>query len=103
MVETTHVKIIPLHLVEDDVARDEGEGFGDAGEWRRNHVGFWNEVADLVRADAGDPSWQLREAEPVVVHWFRLVASALAPTLTEPELAWARAPKPPGTTNGWPG
>jgi hypothetical protein len=42
-------------------------------------VGFWNKVADLVRADAGDPSWQLREAEPVVVHWFRLVESAAAP------------------------
>jgi len=78
-VETTHVTIIPLHLVEDDVARDEGEGFADASEWRRDHVAFWNEVADLVRADAGDPSWQLREAEPVVVHWFRLVGSAAEP------------------------
>jgi 5-(carboxyamino)imidazole ribonucleotide synthase len=28
-----------------------------------------------VRAEAGDPAWELRESEPVVVHWFRLVAS----------------------------
>ena len=26
-VETTRVRIIPLHLIGDDVARDEGEGF----------------------------------------------------------------------------
>lgn len=79
VVETTRVMIIPLHLVGDDVARDEGEGFADAEEWRRDHVSFWHEVTDLVRADAGDPTWQLREAEPVVVHWFRLVQPAAAP------------------------
>lgn len=78
IVETTRVTIIPLHLVGDDVARDEGEGFADAEEWRRDHVAFWNEVTDMVRADAGDPSWQLREAEPVVVHWFRLLRSSAA-------------------------
>ena len=41
---------------------------------------FWAEVADLVRADAGNPDWQLREAEPVAVHWFRLLEPAAAPT-----------------------
>jgi uncharacterized protein YhfF len=73
VVETTRVRIIPLHLVGDDVAHDEGEAFADAAAWRRDHVAFWTEIADLVRADAGDPSWQLRDAEPVVVQWFRLV------------------------------
>lgn len=80
VVETTRVTIIALSLVGDDVARDEGEGFADAAEWRRDHVRFWNEVAELVRADAGDPTWRLRETEPVVVHWFRLVPAAAAPT-----------------------
>jgi uncharacterized protein YhfF len=84
MVETTRVTIIPLHLVGDDVARDEGECFTDAADWRRAHVSFWAEVADLVRADAGDPAWQLREAEPVVVQWFRL--------LEPPECASAQRP-----------
>jgi uncharacterized protein YhfF len=74
-VETTKVTITPLHLVGDDVAHDEGEGFADAAAWRRAHVRFWDEVADLVRAEAGDPSWELRESEPVVVQWFRLVQS----------------------------
>jgi uncharacterized protein YhfF len=74
-VQTTGVTITPLNLVGDDVARAEGEGFDSAAEWRRPHVSFWDHVAPLVRADAGDPAWQLREAEPVVVHWFRLVPS----------------------------
>ena len=80
VVETTRVTIVPLHLVGNDVARDEGEGFTDAAQWRQAHVASWAEVADLVRADAGDPTWQLREAEPVVVHWFRLLEPAAAPT-----------------------
>jgi DNA-binding transcriptional regulator YhcF (GntR family)/uncharacterized protein YhfF len=75
-VETTKATITPLHLIGDDVAIAEGEGFADAAEWRRDHVAFWADVAHLVRADAGDPSWELRDAEPVVVHWFRLVPSA---------------------------
>ena len=79
VVETTGVTITPLHLVGDDVARDEGEGFADAEEWRRDHVAFWHEVTDLVRADAGDPDWRLRETEPVVVHRFRLVQPTSAP------------------------
>lgn len=76
MVETTRVTIMPLHQVGDDVARDEGEGFADAADWRRDHESFWHQVADLIRADAGDPEWQLRECEPVVVEWFRLLDRA---------------------------
>ena len=72
-VETTRVAITPLHLVGDDVARAEGEGFADAGDWRRAHVAFWADVTEFVRADAGDPEWRLRDAEPVVVHWFRVI------------------------------
>ncbi len=73
-VETTRVTITPLHLVGDDVARDEGEGFADAADWRRDHVAYWNAIVDLIRAEAGDPDWTLRESEPVVVQWFRLVS-----------------------------
>jgi uncharacterized protein YhfF len=72
-VQTTRVAIVPLSDVGDDIARDEGEGFADAADWHRTHVAFWQEVADLVRADAADPDWQLREHEPVVVHWFRVI------------------------------
>ena len=72
-VQTTNVTITPLNLVRDDVARAEGEGFRTVDEWHRAHVSFWADVAELIRAEAGDPGWQLREAEPVVIHWFRLV------------------------------
>lgn len=73
IVETVRVRILPLNLVGDDVAHDEGEGFANAAQWRRDHEAFWAEVAGLVRAEAGDPDWQLRDGEPIVVHWFRLV------------------------------
>lgn len=72
-VETTRVTITPLNLVGDDVASAEGEGFANAQEWRSDHEQFWSDVAELVREEAGDPEWQLRDAEPVVVHWFRLL------------------------------
>lgn len=77
VVETTATTIIPLHLIGDDVAFAEGEGYADADAYRRGHVQFWGEVAHLVREESGDPDWQLREAEPVVVHRFRLVESAV--------------------------
>ena len=78
-VETTRVAIIPLHLVGDDVARDEGEGFADAADWRRDHVAYWAEPTGVLRVEAGDPGWELREAEPVVVQWFRLLDPDCAP------------------------
>lgn len=73
VVETTRVTIIPLDLVGDDVAHDEGEGFADAADWREAHVKFWDGVAHLTREDCGDPHWELRDSEPVVVEWFRLL------------------------------
>lgn len=57
----------------DDVARDEGEDSKDAAHWRSDHVAYWTEVTELVRSDAGDPGWTLRDTEPVVVKRFRLV------------------------------
>lgn len=76
IVETTRVRIIPLHEVGDDVAHAEGEGFADAAAWRVEHERFWAEVAHLIRAESGDPDWRLRDAEPIVVEWFRLVERA---------------------------
>ena len=72
-IETTAVRVIPLDEVGDDVAEAEGEGYRDASDWRRGHERFWEAALDLIRADAGDPDWVLRDAEPVVVHWFRLL------------------------------
>jgi uncharacterized protein YhfF len=71
VVVTTKVRILPLDQVGDDVARDEGEGFEDATDWRRAHEAFWSTLVEQIRNDAGDPDWELRPAEPVVVEWFR--------------------------------
>lgn len=72
-VETTKVRIIPLNEVGDDVAWAEGEGYADAAAWRRGHEEFWSHAQHLIREDAGGPDWTLRNAEPVVVQWFRLI------------------------------
>jgi uncharacterized protein YhfF len=73
-IRTTRVRIVPLHLVDDQVAHDEGEGFADASEWRRDHVAFWNSLVTEIRAESGDPDWELRDAEPVVIQWFELLS-----------------------------
>jgi hypothetical protein len=44
----------------------------NAAEWRKDHEAFWAEVAERVRAGAGDPDWELRESEPVERYQFRL-------------------------------
>ena len=75
-VETTAVTIAPLDRVGDDVAHAEGEGFATAAEWRAGHTAYWRELADLIRAESGDPAWTLRDGEPVVLHHFRLVETA---------------------------
>ena len=72
-VRTTRVRIVTLDLVDDHVAHDEGEGFADASEWRRDHIDFWAHLVDEIRAESGDPDWELRTAEPVVIQWFELV------------------------------
>lgn len=71
LVETTKVRIIPLNEVGDDVAQAEGEGFANAAEWRSAHEEFWHDVQHVLREESGDPDWTLRDAEPVVVEWFR--------------------------------
>ena len=55
IVETTRVTIIPLHIVGDDVARDEGEGFAGADEWRRDHVAFWTRSPTLCGTTPATP------------------------------------------------
>ena len=33
-----------------------------------------DQIAELrSRADAGDPKWELRDNEPVIIEWFRLL------------------------------
>lgn len=78
-VETTEVRIVPLDRIGQDVADAEGEGYADADDYRRGHVRFWRGIVHLIRQDAGDPSWRLREDEPVLVHFFRLIEVTAPP------------------------
>lgn len=73
LIETTRIRILPLNEVGEHGARDEGEGFVDVVEFRQAHVEFRHDTAQMIRDGAGDPSWVLRESEPVVVEWFRLL------------------------------
>ena len=45
----------------------------DAAEWRQAHEAFWGEAIEMIRVDAGVSTWELRNNEPVVVEWFRLL------------------------------
>ena len=68
----TDVFVIRLGEADDQLARDEGEGFRDAVEWRAAHEAFWRtfvlpELPDGLRLD---------DDTKVVVERFRLIAGA---------------------------
>lgn len=73
VIEIVGVQVVPLGEVGDDVAVEEGEGFGDLADWRRAHEGFWARWHDEVRSHLGDPAWEPDDETPVVVERFRLV------------------------------
>jgi uncharacterized protein YhfF len=59
--------------VDDEFARDEGEGFADAADWRVAHERFWNGYIDSLREQMGDPDWSLTDDTRIVCQRFRLV------------------------------
>ena len=73
IIEVTRVEISTISLVTDEFARDEGEGFADAADWRVAHERFWNGYIDDLRAGLRDPSFVLTDSTPVVCEWFRLI------------------------------
>jgi uncharacterized protein YhfF len=73
IIETTRCEVTTISRVTDDFARAEGEGFADAGDWRRAHERFWGSYLDDLRRDLGDPGFELRDSTPVVCQWFLLV------------------------------
>lgn len=78
ILEYTRVWTVPLGAVDLRTAQDEGEGFATVTEWRVAHERFWRRFLPEIRAGLGNPAWDLSDAEPVVVEYFRLVH---APTL----------------------
>jgi uncharacterized protein YhfF len=73
VIETSECRVLPMAEVDDAFARDEGEGFADAADWRAAHERFWNGYLDEIRERLGDPGWSLTDATRVVCQRFRLV------------------------------
>lgn len=73
VIETTECRVVPMAEVDDQFARDEGEGFADAADWRAAHERFWNGYLDELRERMGDPDWSLADDTQVVCQRFRLV------------------------------
>jgi uncharacterized protein YhfF len=64
----TEVSVIRLGDANDDLARDEGEGFRSASDWRLAHEAFWE---DYVLPDLPD-QLSLDDDTKVVVERFKL-------------------------------
>ena len=73
-IETTECRVMRMADVDDQFARDEGEGFADAAEWRLAHERFWNRYLDELRDRLGDPQWSLTDDTQVICQRFRLVS-----------------------------
>jgi len=70
--ETTECRVLRMADVDDRFARDEGEGFADAADWRAAHERFWNGYIDEIRDRLGDPGWSLTDDTLIVCQRFRL-------------------------------
>ncbi len=69
---TTDCRILRMADVDNAFARDEGEGFADAADWRAAHEGFWNGYLDELRTRLNDPDWSLTDDTEIVCQRFRL-------------------------------
>jgi uncharacterized protein YhfF len=69
IIEIVGSEVVALGVVDDRVARAEGESYQTGAGWRSEHERFWREEVF--------PRWQgdvpvLDDSTPVVVEWFRL-------------------------------
>jgi uncharacterized protein YhfF len=71
ILETTEVRVVRAGDVDEQFARDEGEGFESVADWRAAHERFWGPNPD--RTAAGEQPWQIDDDTLVVCERFRLV------------------------------
>jgi uncharacterized protein YhfF len=70
IIETTEVRVLPAGQVDEQFARDEGEGFESVADWRAAHERFWGATPE--REAAGEPAWTVDDGTLVVCERFRL-------------------------------
>lgn len=73
VIETTECRTVRMADVADDFARDEGEGYADAADWRAAHERFWRGYLGELRDRLGDPGFDLTDDTAIVCQRFRLV------------------------------
>jgi uncharacterized protein YhfF len=78
VIETTECWITTIALVDDEFARDEGEGYAGKQEWRVAHEAFWNSYIDEIRSTIRDPSFSITGATLIVAERFKLIARLAA-------------------------
>lgn len=71
VIETTEIRVLPLAEVDLQHALDEGEGFEDVEQWRRDHEDYWHGAQ--YRAAIGRPGFTTDDATLVIAQRFRLV------------------------------
>ena len=84
VIETTECRVLSMSEVDDQFARDEGEGFADATDWRVAHERYWDRYVDELRDRLGDPSWSLADDTGIVCQRFRVVERFPEPLPHEP-------------------
>jgi uncharacterized protein YhfF len=70
VIETTEVRVQRLDQVDEQFARDEGEGFESVAEWRAAHDSFWQSAE--MRKALGEPI-EVDDGTLVVAERFRVV------------------------------
>jgi len=72
VIETTECRVVRMAEVDDQFARDEGEGFADAADWRAAHERFWSGYLDEIRDRLGDAGFSLDDDTRIICQRFRL-------------------------------
>jgi Uncharacterized protein conserved in bacteria len=80
VIETTECRVLRMADVDDQFARDEGEGFTDAADWRTAHEGFWGDYLGELRSRLGDPDLALNDDTQIICQRFRVVERFEPPT-----------------------
>ena len=71
VIEMTEIRVLPLADVDLRHALDEGEGYGDVGQWRRGHEEYWHGAQ--YREAIERPEFIVDDRTLVVTQRFRLI------------------------------